>query len=169
MGDQNRDPFPVTQGHRPMKAHDYVDFHAQHQPNAEFAVDSRHRWTYREARNRANRVAHALLAAGLNPGDRIAVVMKNRVETAILYLGAFKTGIVATPINHRLQPTQWLEICDDAEVKLIVCDAQAADAVDTIRSQLRTVRHFILDGVLLVRRGPSTTNGVHRIRSMLRM
>ncbi len=127
-----------------MKAYDYIDFHARQQPHAEFAVCSDTRLTYGEARDTANRIANAILACGLAPGDRVAILMKNSVETVVLYLGAFKAGVVPVPINHRLNPSEWLKICQDAEVKLLISDAQFAEDVDAFRGQLLSVCCFIV-------------------------
>ena len=130
-----------------MKAYDYVDFHARRQPNAEFAVGAGTRVTYGEARATANRIAHAIVACGLQPGDRIAILMRNSIETVVLYFGAFKAGVVPTPINPRLKPSEWLKICTDAEVKLLISDAEFAEDVDAVRgAQLARVRFIMVPG-----------------------
>jgi acyl-CoA synthetase (AMP-forming)/AMP-acid ligase II len=129
-----------------MMAFDYLDSHANRHPDAEFAACARRRLTYGEALEAANRVAGSLVAAGLRPGDRIATIMKNSVEVVILYFGAFKAGVVPTPISHRLMPCEWREICDNAEASLLVCDQEFALDVDRFRDELSTVRECIVVG-----------------------
>ncbi len=46
-------------------------------------------------------LAGAYRALGLEPGDRIASLMPNRIALAIHYLACFKAGLVATPLNYR--------------------------------------------------------------------
>ena len=72
------------------------------------------------------------------------MLMKNSVETVVLYLGAFKAGVVPVPINHRLNRSEWLKICADAEVKLLISDAQFTEDVDAFRGQLVSVCCFIV-------------------------
>jgi len=124
----------------------YLDSHADRHPDAEFAVCAGRRLTYGEAKEAANRVASSLIAAGLRPGDRIATIMKNSVEVAILYFGAFKAGVVPTPISHRLTPREWREICDDSEARLLVCDHEFLTDLDRFRDELSTVRECIVVG-----------------------
>jgi acyl-CoA synthetase (AMP-forming)/AMP-acid ligase II len=127
-----------------MRVHDYLEFHAQQRPGAEFAICAGKRITYGEAQDKANRISHALIASGLETGDRIAILGKNSIEMVLLYHGAFKAGIVPTPINYRLMPSDWLQVCQDAETKLFISDARFSADVDAIRGQLDGVRSFIM-------------------------
>ena len=129
-----------------MLAFDYLDTYASRNPDAEFAVCAGRRLTYGEAAEAANRVSASLIAAGLQPGDRIAVLMKNSIEVVFLYFGAFKAGVVPTPISHRLTPHEWQEICEDSEARLLVCDEEFAADVNRFRDQLSTVRQCIVVG-----------------------
>ena len=93
-----------------MKVHDYLDFHAQQCPSAEFAAGADCKLTYRAAQQQANRVAQAMICSGLRRGDRVALLMKNSVDAVVAHAGASKAGLVATPISHRLTPTNWQQI-----------------------------------------------------------
>ncbi|MCH7750868.1 MAG: acyl--CoA ligase, partial [Planctomycetes bacterium] len=126
-----------------MRVHDYFDFHAQQSPDSEFAVGTDRRITYGEAQRESNRIAHALIAAGLHPGDRIALLLKNSIDAVLIYYGAFKAGIVPTPVNHRLTQAEWVRIADDMEAKLLISDAAFAADVDSLRCHLRSVRSYI--------------------------
>ncbi len=133
----------ITGGYS-VRVHDYLDFHAEQTPNAEFAICSGERITYREAQHQANRISRALMGSGAKPGDRVAILQKNSIETVLLYHGACKAGTVPTPINYRLLPTDWLSLCQDAQAKWLVCDAEFVPDVDEIRSQLTSVGSFIV-------------------------
>ncbi|MGQ0576566.1 MAG: AMP-binding protein [Pseudonocardia sp.] len=60
--------------------------------------------TYREADAAANRLAHALAAAGLEPGDRVLLFCENTVEAFLAKIGIAKAGMVAVPLNPSLAP-----------------------------------------------------------------
>jgi acyl-CoA synthetase (AMP-forming)/AMP-acid ligase II len=69
-----------------MLLHSFLDYWAREQPDGEFAVQHGHRTTYGQAHDAANQLAHAFLAAGLQVGDRIAILAKNRVEFVLITL-----------------------------------------------------------------------------------
>ncbi|NEE20698.1 amino acid adenylation domain-containing protein [Streptomyces sp. SID7499] len=68
-------------------------------PDAVAAVHNDLRWTYAELDQRANRIAHALLAAGAGPQDVVAVVMDRTLDWIAAALGVFKAGGVYLPVR----------------------------------------------------------------------
>jgi len=61
------------------------------------------RWTYAELDERANRVANWLTdVAGLQAGDAVCFIARNRIEPIDLYLACGKTGIILAPLSPRL-------------------------------------------------------------------
>jgi long-chain acyl-CoA synthetase len=69
---------------------------------------------------RANQVAHALAAAGLVPGDRIAVLLRNTPEFHELLFGAARAGVVLVALNWRLAGPELGAILADADPRLLV-------------------------------------------------
>lgn len=63
-------------------------------------------WTYGELDRRAVRVARNLAGAGLEPGDRIATLLPNCHELALLYLAAFHGGFTIAPLDARYNSAQ---------------------------------------------------------------
>ena len=55
--------------------------------------------TYRELESRAARVAGALRAEGVQPGDRVTIEGHNTIAFVTSYLGALRVGAVAVPLN----------------------------------------------------------------------
>src|SRR5947207_14773716 len=75
--------------------------HARAMPGA-FAVRDRHRrLTYRALIEAADRLAAGLAGQGLRPGQRVAVWLASRVETAIALLACSRNGYVCCPSLHR--------------------------------------------------------------------
>src|SRR5512144_109834 len=69
-----------------------------------FAYPEHRRLTYRQADRLANRIANALLAAGLSGKDRVLMVCENSVEALVTKLGIAKAGLVVAPVNPSLAP-----------------------------------------------------------------
>ncbi|WP_257544129.1 fatty acid--CoA ligase [Sphingopyxis sp. DBS4] len=76
-------------------------------------------FTYAELEERTARVASALLAAGLEKGDRIAWIGKNSDLYFTIFFGAARAGIVMAPIGWRLSPTEWAYIVNDTKAKIV--------------------------------------------------
>jgi len=70
-------------------------------PDEAAMVSAEERVTWRQLEEASLRLAGGYLALGLEPGDRIASLMPNRIGLAIHYLACFKAGLVATPLNYR--------------------------------------------------------------------
>src|SRR5690349_3636348 len=68
----------------------------------EVAIVSSHRaLSWRELERASSRLAAGYLGLGLEPGDRVASLMPNRVDLVVHYLACFKAGLIATPLNYR--------------------------------------------------------------------
>ena len=72
------------------------------------------RIAFRELNARCNRVAHALRAAGVKPGDRVALLLMNGAEFVESFFAVAKTGAVNVPLNWRLVADELEFILKDA-------------------------------------------------------
>jgi acyl-CoA synthetase (AMP-forming)/AMP-acid ligase II len=102
-----------------MRVHDYLEYWAAADPSAPCVEEDDRQWTYCEVESKSNQVAHGLAAMGLSPGDRCAILAENCLEWFPLYYGAFKAGVVAVPLNHRLHPREWAYIAADAHAAVL--------------------------------------------------
>ncbi len=76
--------------------------------------------TFGEIAGRAARIAAVLRGRGLEPGDRLAVQLPNRLEFIELFLACIQSGIVLVPINVLYREREIAHIVADAQPKLIV-------------------------------------------------
>ena len=76
--------------------------------------------TYRELLPRVRRVAGGLARLGVASGDRVALVLDNRLETALLYWAAQWLGAVAVPLSWRLAPAEVDYCLDDCGAAVVV-------------------------------------------------
>ncbi len=126
-----------------MRLHDFLDYWARERPETEFAVHGARRLTYSEALATINRLAHAFISAGLQVGDRVALLAKNSIEYALLYYAASKAGVALVPLNYRLAPPEWTYLLNDAQARLLIASQPYLTLVDGFRAELETVERFL--------------------------
>jgi long-chain acyl-CoA synthetase len=96
--------------------------------HAEAVVDGDTRVTYQALDQAANALAAGLVRRGVRPGDRVAVMLPNRLEAAVSVLGIARAGAVLVPLGTRLKRPEIAYIFSDAmPVALIHDPAYAAD------------------------------------------
>jgi long-chain acyl-CoA synthetase len=83
-------------------------------------------YTWAELDERSNRAAQALRAAGVGPGDRVALLDKNGPEHFELTYGAAKLGAVFTPVNFRLSANEVSQVLADARPAVWVVGSEFA-------------------------------------------
>jgi 2-furoate---CoA ligase len=105
-------------------------------PDALAIVDGGTRLTYRQWNERVNRAAHALRPLGIARGDRVAVLMRNREETATLWAALQKLGAVFAPMNFRLAPAEVAYAVDLVRPALVAFEDRTAGVVAELTSRL---------------------------------
>jgi len=113
-------------------------------------VDGPRRVTYAELDADVSRLANALLARGLQPGDRVATLCANSYEYAVATFGIQRAGLVWLPVNQNLAPGDVAWILSHAEPRLaIIDDALYAGPLGA------AVDAAVGDAVVVVRRDPA--------------
>jgi long-chain acyl-CoA synthetase len=70
-------------------------------PDEPALVSATRSLTWRELDDESARLAGGYRGLGLQPGDRVASLMPNRIDLVVHYLACFKAGLIATPLNYR--------------------------------------------------------------------
>jgi long-chain acyl-CoA synthetase len=81
--------------------------------------------TYGALWERASRVAGGLRAAGLQRGERAAIVLPNGVDWVLAFWGAQLAGIVAVPVNTRFKDSEVQYVIDDSGAKYVFRPGEA--------------------------------------------
>jgi len=100
------------------------------------------RWSHAEGADAAAARAGALAAAGVERGDRVAVMCSNRIEFVEAFLGCGWLGAIVVPINTASMGPQLEYFLADSQARLLVIEAQFLDRlgmVDFARTKLQTV------------------------------
>lgn len=79
---------------------------------------------------RSNQLAHGLMELGIQPGDRVLVLMLNSPDILISYQGILRAGAIIVPVIFLLGPKEIAHILRNSEAKAII-------AVDLLLSRWR--------------------------------
>lgn len=99
-------------------------------PDREFlAARGRQSYTYRQAREEGIKIARGLLAAGVRPGDHVAVQMENSPEQIFTALAAAAVRAVKIPVNTGLSAVELKFILEQSEADYLITDCELKDNV----------------------------------------
>lgn len=133
--------------HTPLLMSNFLDRGATVAPNEEIvtATDSGvRRQTYRETRDRAHQLAHALSDAGIAIGDRVGTFMWNGSRHLEAYHACAGMGAVLHTLNVRLSEKDLEYIINHAEDKVIIADADILPLLEKLNGRIPTVTQIIV-------------------------
>lgn len=114
--------------------------HAAQTPDAPCLTYAGDTLSFGEMDSRASRVANALTAQGVAPGDRVAIVARNAPAHFELLFGCAKAGAIFLPINWRLSAREIAAILADAAPLLLIVEqdlqsllAETANPPETLK------------------------------------
>jgi benzoate-CoA ligase family protein len=90
-------------------------------------------YTYGELAALVDRAAHGLRRLGVEPEERVGLLMSDSVGFAAVFFGALKLGAVAVPLNTRLGARELGVILDDCRARVVVADEELATALSPAR------------------------------------
>ena len=91
--------------------------------------------SYSALQEQANRLSNALKAMGVERGDRVAIVMPQRFETAVAYMAVLQMGAVGMPLSQLFGPDALEFRLQDSEAKVALCDGSTLAAVQSVRTR----------------------------------
>ncbi len=112
----------VHRGGAPLSIAGGVREFARATPRATAVIDGDRMLTYAALDERSSRLACSLLASGLTAGQRVAVLMGNRLEYPEIAAGIAKAGLVMVPLNPRLTASEARFILEHSGARAIVLD-----------------------------------------------
>jgi acetyl-CoA synthetase len=116
--------------------------------------------SFRDIQLAANRLSNGLAALGVKRGDRVAIVLPQRPETAIAYMAVFQMGAIALPLSHLFGPDALEYRINHAEATVAIVEPATIANLWAITGRLATLKHVI--GV-----AGANESGVHGWESLL--
>lgn len=92
--------------------------------------------TYAELRALAALAADALQALGVEPEQRVVLLLPDGLAFAATFFGAISLGAVAVPLNTRLRPAEYRTVLRDCRAKVVVADPELLAALGSAPSEL---------------------------------
>jgi acetyl-CoA synthetase len=111
-------------------------------------------YTYWDLQQQANRLSNALAALGVKRGDRVAIILPQRPETAIAHIACYQMGAVAMPLSILFGPDALEYRLANSETVAALVDEASLPNLIAIRDKLPLLKHVI--GV-----GSAREAGVH--------
>lgn len=90
------------------------------------------RLTYKQANQRANKLANWLRSQGIEKGDRVAILAKDGCEHLDLFFACSKLGAIHTALNWRLHWQELLDIFKNTTPKVLVFSADFNESVENL-------------------------------------
>ncbi len=118
------------------------------------------RLTFADVQREANRLSNALAGLGVKRGDRVAILLPQRPETAIAYIALFQMGAVAVPLSHLFGPDALEYRMEHAEVSVAIVEPTTIANLWAVKDRLTHLRHVV--GV-----GGARESGVHAWEDLL--
>jgi fatty-acyl-CoA synthase len=132
---------------QPLSISSLIEFAERHHGEGEI-VSRRvegdlHRYTYKEAAQRARQLAGALDALGVQPGERVASIAWNGYRHLEMYFGVSGSGRVLHTINPRMHPEQIAWVMSHAQDQVVCFDMTFLPIVKAIHGKCPSVKHWV--------------------------
>ncbi|MFB6130170.1 MAG: acyl-CoA synthetase [Salinigranum sp.] len=102
--------------------------------------------TYRDLDDRSDRLARALSDLGVEPGDRVGVVIPQKPENPVTHIANWKLGAITIPLTVLFGPDALEYRLRDSGAKAVVIDPSAREDVEAIRGECPDLEHVIQIG-----------------------
>ena len=91
--------------------------------------------TYAELQRDANRLSNALKRLGVGAGDRVAIVMPQRIETAVAHIALYQLGAVGMPLSMLFGPEALEYRINDSGARVAIVDESSIANLRAVRSK----------------------------------
>jgi benzoate-CoA ligase family protein len=100
--------------------------------------------SYGELHRRSNRVGNALKALGVEPEQRVLLLMLDTLAFPPCFWGTVRIGAVVVPLNTLLKPPDYEYFLNDSRARVLIVDQALWPAVEPVLPKLRHLRHVVI-------------------------
>jgi acetyl-CoA synthetase len=104
------------------------------------------RYSFLDLKRLSNCLANAMQGLGVGPGDRIAILLPQSLETALAHIAAYKLGAIAVPLFTLFGEDALLYRLSDSAAKMLVTDLGQFDKVMSLKSELPRLETMLVVG-----------------------
>jgi acyl-CoA synthetase (AMP-forming)/AMP-acid ligase II len=122
---------------------DAIATHAARKPDASALIEGERQLTWREFRERRDRLAGALVGLGLMAGEHVVINSPNSLEYVLVSAASRAAGVIPVPMNHRLSAEEVAYVLDDSDAALVFVADAFVPLVEKVRAGARRVRHWV--------------------------
>ena len=126
-----------------MQVESFLEDSARRTPQKTALVCGERRLTYAQLEQSCNRLAHALIAGGVDRGDRVAVHLDNSVEAVISIFAVLKAGAVVMMVNPTTKTDKLTYLLNHARAHTVILSARKATALTASLDELPHLRGVI--------------------------
>lgn len=101
-------------------------------------------YTYGELDERSNAVANALVDRGVEPGDRVALMMSNCLGYVIADLALLKAGAVKLPLNDMLTENEFEYMLSDSGTETVIAGPKFTDTLASLDASVDTLNRGVV-------------------------
>ncbi|MES2912298.1 MAG: AMP-binding protein, partial [Pseudomonadota bacterium] len=103
-------------------------------------------YTYLALKQAADSLSHTLQGLGVRRGDRVAIVMPQRFETAVAYMAVLQIGAVAMPLSMLFGPEALQFRLHDSGAVVAICDESSITSIKAVRGECPMLRRVLAAG-----------------------
>jgi long-chain acyl-CoA synthetase len=118
------------------------------------------RLTWAELDAAIDRAAAGLRSLGLDPGDRVALVLGNTPAFPICYFGVLRAGLVAVPVNTAYTGRELTHVLGDSAARAVVVRGQSASTVHDVAGSLPSLAHVVVAETSTATSGTTTLDAL---------
>jgi len=129
-----------------MQLESFLESNAKRFPDKAALVSGKRRLTYAELEQACNRLAHALLAEGIERGERVAVYLDNSVEAVVSVFAILKAGAVFMMVNPTTKADKLTYILNNSRAAALILHPRAIKPLHESLARVTHLRCVIVTG-----------------------
>lgn len=131
-----------------MQVEQFLENSARQWPDKAALVCANERFTYRQIEEDANRLAHALIAAGVQRGDRVITFLPNSYEAAVGIFATLKASAVFVVLNATTKTDKLAYVLNNSRASALITSGSKCSSISACWSETPHLRSVFLVGAV---------------------